>query len=201
MSAWPNPTPRGRWRPDPARQQRADYQVTDLQHLPDDDSRRVELVDGALQIPPLPTLGHQDISGLLWMWLRRHAPADIRATRAVAVELSHNTSRRPDVLLCRADVPSERSSLRPDDVVLAVEIVSPGTRRVDRFAKPGEYAAAGIPFYWRIEQDPVHVYAYRIGDRVGPGGERQYELVADGPDVITLTEPFAITLAVAEITP
>ena len=49
-----------------------------------------------------------------------------------------------------------------------MEIVSPGTRRFDRFAKPGEYAAAGIPFYWRIEQDPVHVYAYRIGDRVGP---------------------------------
>jgi Uma2 family endonuclease len=79
--------------------------------------------------------------------------------------------------------------------------LSPGTRRIDRFAKPGEYAAAGIPFYWRIEQDPVHVYAYRIGDRVGPGGERQYELVADGADVIELTEPFDMKLPIAEITP
>lgn len=85
--------------------------------------------------------------------------------------------------------------------MLAVEIVSPGTRRIDRFAKPGEYAAAGIPFYWRIEQDPVHVYAYRIGDQVGPGGERQYELVADGADVIELAEPFDIKLPIAEITP
>ncbi|MBQ1022372.1 Uma2 family endonuclease [Micromonospora sp. D93] len=201
MSAWPNPTPPDRWRPDPARQQRADYQVADLSNLPDDDSPRVELVDGALQVTPFPTLDHQDISGLLRTWLRCHAPADIRATQAVAVELGDNTSRRPDVLLCRADVPSDRSTLRPQDVVLAVEIVSPGTRRIDRFAKPGEYAAAGIPFYWRIEQDPVHVYAYRIGDRVGPGGERQYELVADGPDVIELTEPFDIKLPIAEITP
>ncbi|WP_327041479.1 Uma2 family endonuclease [Micromonospora ureilytica] len=201
MSAWPNPTPPGRWLPDPARQQRADYQVADLSNLPDDDSPRVELVDGALRVTPFPTLGHQDISGLLCTWLRCHAPSDIRATQAVAVELDDNTSRRPDVLLCRADVPSDRSTLRPSDVVLAVEIVSPGTRRIDRFAKPGEYAAAGIPFYWRIEQDPVHVYAYRIGDRVGPGGERQYELVADGPDVIELAEPFDIKLPIAEITP
>ncbi|MEK8110053.1 Uma2 family endonuclease [Micromonospora sp. M12] len=200
MSARPNPTPPDRWRPDPARQQRADYQVADLQNLPDD-SPRVELVDGVLQVMPFPTLGHQDISGLLCMWLRFHAPTDIRATQAVAVELSRNTSRRPDVLVCRADVPSDWSSLRPADVVLAVEIVSPVTRRIDRFAKPGEYAAAGIPFYWRIEQDPVHVYAYRIGDRVGPGGERQYELVADGADVIELTEPFEIKLPIAEITP
>ncbi|WP_112625193.1 Uma2 family endonuclease [Micromonospora saelicesensis] len=201
MSAWPNPTPPDRWRPHPARQQRAGYQVADLRNLPDDDSRRVELVDGALQVAPFPTLVHQDICGLLWTWLRGHAPADVRATQAVAVELSHDTSRCPDVLLCRSDVPSDRSSLRPQDVVLAVEIVSPGTRRIDRFAKPCEYAAAGIPFYWRIEQDPVHVYAYRIGDRVGPGRERQYELVADGPDVIELTEPFDIKLPVAEITP
>ncbi|MDG4796646.1 Uma2 family endonuclease [Micromonospora sp. WMMD1082] len=105
------------------------------------------------------------------------------------------------MLLCRAGLPSDRSRLRPADVVLAVEVVSPGTRRVDRFAKPGEYAAAGIPFYWRIEQDPVHLYAYRLGDRIGPGGERQYELVADSAELIELTEPFEIKLPIADVTP
>ncbi|MBQ1050269.1 Uma2 family endonuclease [Micromonospora sp. C51] len=106
--------------------------------------------------------------------------------------------RQPDVLLCRAGLPADRSRLRPADVVLAVEVVSPGTRRVDRFAKPGEYAAAGIPFSWRVEQDPVHVYAYRLGDRIGPGGERQYERVADSAE---LTEPFEIKLPVHDLTP
>ncbi|MET8321309.1 hypothetical protein [Micromonospora sp. NPDC005189] len=38
-------------------------------------------------------------------------------------------------------------------------------------------------------------------DRVGPGGERQYELITDGADVIELTEPFDIKLPIAEITP
>ncbi|MEV4657504.1 Uma2 family endonuclease [Micromonospora sp. NPDC049301] len=200
MSAEAIPTPPGPWCPDPMRQQRADYTVEDLLNLPDD-APRVELVDGVIQVTPSPTLGHQDISLLLAHWLLQHAPGDLRVAQAVGVGLSFNTSRQPDVLLRRAEVPSDRSMLRPADVVLAVEIVSPGTRRIDRFAKPGEYAAAGIPFYWRIEQDPVHVYAYRIGDRVGPGGERQYELVADGTDVIELTEPFEIKLPIAEITP
>ncbi|MEU4334252.1 Uma2 family endonuclease [Micromonospora lupini] len=182
------------------RQQRADHTLADLLALPDD-APRVELVDGVFQVLPFPTLGHQELSSLLCWWPRSHGPTGLRATQAIGVELGPDTSRRPDVLLCHADVPSDRSSLRPEDVVLAVAIVSPSTRRIDRFAKPGEYAAAGIPFYWRIEQDPVHVYAYRIGDRVGPGGERQYELVADGADVIELAEPFDIKLPVAEITP
>ncbi|HEY0699391.1 MAG TPA: Uma2 family endonuclease, partial [Micromonospora sp.] len=66
-------------------------------------------------------------------------------------------------------------------------------------AKPGEYAAAGIPYFWRIEQDPVHLYAYRIGDRLGPGGERMYELVAESAELVELTEPFEIKLAIDEI--
>lgn len=47
----------------------------------------------------------------------------------------------------------------------------------------------------------MHLYAYRLGDRIGPGGERQYELVDDGSEVIELPEPFAIKLPIAEIRP
>ncbi|MER7443007.1 Uma2 family endonuclease [Micromonospora avicenniae] len=200
MSAEPIATPPGPWCPDPIRQQRADYTLEDLLHLPDD-APRVELVDGVIQVTPSPTVGHQDISSLLWLWLRSHAPTRLHAAQAVGVALNANTSRQPDVILCRAQVSPDRSLLAPADVVLAVEVVSPGTRRIDRFAKPGEYAAAGIPFYWRIEQDPVHLYAYRRGDRIGPGGERQYELIAESAELIELSEPFEIKLSIAEITP
>ncbi|MEU4643219.1 Uma2 family endonuclease [Micromonospora sp. NPDC023814] len=101
--------------------------MEDLLDLPDD-APRVELVDGVIQVTPSPSLGHQDISSLLWLWLRTHAPAHLRAAQAVGVALNANTSRQPDVLLRRAEVTPDRSLLVPDDVILAVEVVSPGTR-------------------------------------------------------------------------
>jgi hypothetical protein len=52
-----------------------------------------------------------------------------------------------------------------------------------------------------VEQDPVHVYAYKLADRAGPTGRREYELVADSPDLVKLAEPFPIELTVADVTP
>ncbi|MFD6567468.1 Uma2 family endonuclease [Micromonospora profundi] len=124
MSAEPIPTSPRPWCPDLIRQQRADYTVEDLLDLPDD-APRVELVDGIIQVTPSPTLGHQNISSLLWLWLHNHAPTHLGAAQSVGVKLSHNTSRQPDVLLHRAGVTSVQSILRSEDVVLAVEIVSP----------------------------------------------------------------------------
>jgi len=52
---------------------------------------------------------------------------------------------------------------RPEHVLLVVEVVSPGSETTDRIVKVDQYAKAGIPFYWRIEQAatgvPV-VYTY-----------------------------------------
>jgi hypothetical protein len=34
--------------------------------------------------------------------------------------------------------------------VALVEVVSPGSDKTDRVGKMGEYASAGIPFYWLV---------------------------------------------------
>jgi Uma2 family endonuclease len=39
-------------------------------------------------------------------------------------------------------------------VLVAVEVVSPGSYRTDQIIKRGEYADAGIPHYWIIDLDP-----------------------------------------------
>lgn len=44
-----------------------------------------------------------------------------------------------------------------------VEVVSHGSRKVDRFFKPAQYAQAKVPYYWRVElerdqQIAVHEY-------------------------------------------
>src|SRR5439155_12370458 len=60
----------------------------------------------------------------------------------------------PDVLVVTAAAGQRRTSqFMAHEVMLAVEVESPSTRTMDRFAKPAHYAKAGIPFYWRIELD------------------------------------------------
>lgn len=44
--------------------------------------------------------------------------------------------------------------LRASETVLVVEVVSPGSRRMDNVVKRGEYANAGIPHYWIVDLDP-----------------------------------------------
>jgi hypothetical protein len=64
------------WNPDPIRQRAANYTVVDVLKLPDD-APRVELNDGVMVVVPSPTLGHQNIGNLLWLWFRQHAPVAI----------------------------------------------------------------------------------------------------------------------------
>lgn len=200
MSAEPIPHAEP-WRPDPMRQSGATYTVADLADIPDD-APHYELVDGVLRVTPSPIADHQDITFLLTAWLRAHAPAGYTATLGVSVALSERDARIPDVVLRRVDEDAGgRWMFTADEILIAVEVVSPGTRKTDRFHKPAEYAAAGIRFYWRVELDPVRIAAYRLADRPGPSGRREYEPVADVTDVLKLDEPFAIALPISEITP
>lgn len=181
------------WSPDPIRQRLAGYTIEHVLKLPDD-APRVELRDGVMIVVPSPTIDHQDIGNLLWMWFRLHAPASYRPATAVGVAISIKDTFEPDVVLLRAPLVKGSHYFEADQVVIAVEVVSPGTKRRDRLEKPEGYAAAGIPHYWRIEQDPLHVFAYDLVDG-------HYQLVADSTDELVLSAPFEIRLPIQEITP
>jgi Uma2 family endonuclease len=187
------PTGHVMWTPNPIKQRLALYNVEDVLLLPDD-APRVELRDGVMIVVPSPTYDHQDIASLLWLWLRQHAPGEFRPSQATGVALSLDTTFEPDVVLVTADISGAKHYALADQVTLVVEVVSPGTRKRDRLEKPAEYAAAGIPHYWRIEQGPLHIYAYDLIDG-------RYELVADSETELVLTAPFAIKLPIRDITP
>jgi Uma2 family endonuclease len=195
MSAQPiEPRPYQMWTPDPVRQRLADYTVEDLLALPSD-APRVELRDGVMIVVPSPTLGHQNIQFLLQRWLYAHAPKDMRVAAAVGVIVGVTQTFEPDVLLLLAEASDAHHFFKPEQVVLVVEIVSAGTKKRDRIEKPADYAAAGIPFFWRIEQDPVRVFAYELGLN------HTYQLVTDSDTELVLERPFEIRLPIAEITP
>ncbi|MEV6345719.1 Uma2 family endonuclease [Actinoplanes sp. NPDC051851] len=143
---------------------------------------------------PSPTYDHQDIAALLWTWLRQHAPQQLRASLATGVVLSMGNTLEPDVLLVEATIAGSRHYAMPDQVTLVVEVVCPGTKRRDRLEKPTEYAAAGIPHYWRIEQGPVRIAAYDLVNG-------RYEPVAESDTELVLSTPFEIKLPIRDITP
>lgn len=133
------------------------WTLADLPALPDD-GQRYELVDGGLVVTPPATQWHQDLAADLRERLAAAAPPGWRVRVEYPLPFAVDTQRVPDVVVFRWPLQHPRADARnplgPADVGLIVEVVSPRTRRTDRFAKPGEYAEAGIPLFWRLETEP-----------------------------------------------
>src|SRR6202050_1996445 len=55
------------------------------------------------------------------------------------------------VVVARAGVDETATRLPYEGVLAVVEVFSPSTVSIDRAVKPGMYAEAGIPVYWRVE--------------------------------------------------
>jgi Uma2 family endonuclease len=186
-------TERCGWLPDPDRQRLADHTIEDVLTLPDD-APRVEVRGGRLVPVPKPSIDHQRVVGMLWQWLRRNAPAGHQPCTNVGILLGLRDTFEPDLAVLRPPLVRNHHYFDPRQVTLAVEVVSDSTKRRDRLEKPCEYAAAGIAHFWRIEQGPMHVHAYDLVDG-------RYQRVADSDTELVLTAPFAVRLAIRDITP
>jgi len=123
--------------------------------LPEDDTYRYELQEGVLLVSPRAARRHQLAAQRLSQQLDGQLPVDWESVldMEVVVRAPHPpTVRVPDVVVTRVGGPEDR--LAASDVLLAVEIISPGSRNVDLHLKPYEYAEAGIPHYWIVDLDP-----------------------------------------------
>jgi Uma2 family endonuclease len=79
--------------------------------------------------------------------------------------------------------------LRASEVILVVDVVSPGSARTDHVLKRSEYADAGIPHYWIVDpSEPVSLLACH------QAGEFGY--VDDGAVTgrFSATEPFPVEI-------
>ena len=82
-------------------------------------------------------------------------------------------------------VPDDTVWLAPETVALAIEIVSKGSERMDRWLKPVEYAEAGIRQFWRVELDDTVVQFRLNGNRYAEYGTVDLDalLTGDVPDL------------------
>jgi Uma2 family endonuclease len=165
----------------------------DLAGMPDD-GHRYELLDGALLVTPAPSYRHQMVVPRLWRLLERERPSGLRVLLApFDVVLADDTVLQPDVLVARRKDFTDRDL--PAAPLLAVEVLSPSTRRIDQLLKPARYAAAGVKHYWTVDPIEPTLSVYELG----PGDTYREVAVIRANESYAAKEPFAVTINPAEL--
>jgi Uma2 family endonuclease len=154
-----------------------------------DERHRYELVDGTLLVSPSPRPLHQRVVARVLAALTPVCPADCEVLPApVDVVLDEH----PDVVVGRRVNFTERALVGIP--VLAVEVVSPSSERIDRYLKPARLAAAGCPHYWVIDPRVPSLSCFCLRDGA-------YVLVAEGraEEPIRIGEPYPMTIRPADL--
>ncbi|WP_406296376.1 Uma2 family endonuclease [Embleya sp. NBC_00888] len=154
---------------------------------------RIELLDGVLMTSPAPRLRHQRVSSTLSGRFEQAA-----ADSGVAVMVFENVNVRrgerdllqPDIaVVTRAagieGLEADEVAFAPEDVLLAVEILSPGHEGADRIDKLARYAEWAIASYWVVDPKALTVETHTLdGDEYAPSGTAK-------PGVVTTLPAFA----------
>lgn len=121
-----------------------------LDLLPETNGPKVEVLSGSVIVTPHAGYDHQNVELDLAYLLKR-------AARRAGFWLYHEVNIVsgddlfiPDIAVL--DAPGGgRTTMTVDRALLLGEIVSPGSRRKDVIDRPREYAAAGVPFFLRVD--------------------------------------------------
>jgi Uma2 family endonuclease len=133
-----------------------------------DDGNRYEVIDGVLLVTPSPGFPHQTVGGqlhgLLWTYLREigrertlfYSPADI--------SWNPDTLAQPDLFVVHPrELSGEWKAIQT--LLLAIEIVSPSSRRTDYMRKRELYQRYGVREYWIVDPKRGHVEVWHPGDK------------------------------------
>lgn len=166
----------------------------DLDAMPDD-GRRYELIDGAIIVTPAPPWRHQHVSGELYDVLKAARPDGIQVYFApLDVALDDTSVLEPDLLVARLSDFAEHDL--PVAPLLAVEVLSPSTRRIDLTLKRSRYESAGTPSYWVVDPIAPSITVWELVDEAYV--ERAH---LTGTDEATLERPFPVTLRPSDLQP
>ncbi|MFD7549355.1 Uma2 family endonuclease [Streptomyces sp. NPDC059816] len=183
---WPRP-PVGGWTAD---------DLDELPNLPP----HTELIDGSLVFVSPQTRFHVRMVRLLENELIAQAPPHLEAIREMTMVLDETNRPEPDVIVVPvdADTGPAQTWFKPEDILLAVEVVSRDSVDRDREVKPRKYARAGIAHYWRVEENaglPV-VYVYELDPATST-----YALTGIHHDKLNLTVPFPVDIDLTTLHP
>jgi Uma2 family endonuclease len=146
-----------------------------VQSLPAD-GNRYECLDGVLLVTPSPGLTHQRVlmrlTYVIAPYVQRHALGELFNV-AADLQLGDEALLQPDLFVIAADHPPMAAWEDVSRLLLAVEVISPSSRRFDRREKRRYYLSHGVPDYWTVDLDGMAIERWHA-DR-------------DTPDVVTDT--------------
>ncbi|MET9231741.1 Uma2 family endonuclease [Lentzea sp. NPDC003310] len=164
------------------------WSLDDVLSLPEDNSQRIELVDGMLLVSPLGSVRHQEVVFDAAAALRAACPDYLKTTIELNVLLSSGRLVIPDFTVIK---PREAGVMFPvSDVVLVGEVFSPSTRLNDEGLKRGLYAEAGIPHYLMVDPSTQVVEAVLLELQ----GEEYVEIARSRNGVLETERPFPVII-------
>lgn len=136
------------------------YYTAEMVRALPEDGNRYEVVHGELLVTPAPRLWHQRLVARVCVALDAYLnaePVGIVLTSPADISWGRDVLVQPDVFV----VPLEEArGLKWESVrtlLLAVEILSPSSRRADRFTKRRLYQERNVATYWLIDGDEQYV--------------------------------------------
>ena len=142
-----------------------EYTIKDIYNLPD--GQRAELIDGQIYYMAPPSRRHQRIILSLSRQIADYIDAkngtcevDI-APFAVFLNEDAKTYVEPDIsVICDSDKLTDQGCKGAPDWI--IEIVSPGSRKMDYFTKLFKYRTAGVREYWIVDPIKNFVIVYNF---------------------------------------
>jgi Uma2 family endonuclease len=173
--------------------------------LPEEVQKQIEVIDGQVVFCRSGSVEHNIVARRLANALDTARPAEPCVRVVTDFEMHYRevrprtpgfSFRRPDVVVHRFIPRGEK--LHTDDVLLVVEVVSPGSEYTDTVDKRAEYAAEGIPVYLVVHLDDEPrvkiIQEYRLD-----WSSASYRRAEPHQEVLVLREPYPVKIAFGDI--
>ncbi len=129
------------------------WTVADLDQFPRD-GRRYEVLHGELLVTPMPSVAHQwgatNLSAQFVVWCAEYTRWTTLAPGGVYI--SETSWLEPDIAVYPVAMSSSLSWRNMPPPALVVGVLSPSTRRRDRYRKRPAYLAHGVSEVWLLDQ-------------------------------------------------
>lgn len=161
----------------------------DIEKLPE--GQHAELIDGQIYMMASPNTRHQEISGDLYFLIRQYISKKggkcevFAAPFGVFLKKDESTYLEPDIsVICDRDKIDRRGCNGAPDWV--IEIIAPGSFRMDFMIKLIQYREAGVLLYWIVDpkEEKVYIYDFRK--------DETYEYSFDDIVKVAIYDDFAI---------